>query len=70
MGKFLCTSQDSVFCLIVLLLADSNRAGMDKVYYYSRMTKQCIKETIYGFDYYKLFPDISSTSNIWNESDD
>ena len=29
-------------CLRVLLLADSNLAGMDKVYYYSRMTKQCV----------------------------
>ena len=28
-------------CLRVLRLADSNLAGMDKVYYYSRITKQC-----------------------------
>ena len=29
-------------CLRVHCLADSNLAGMEKVYYYSRMTKQCI----------------------------
>ena len=31
-------------CLRVLCLADSNRAGMDTVYYYSRVTKQCIEK--------------------------
>ena len=31
-------------CLRVIRLEDSNLAGMDKVYYYSRMTKQCIRE--------------------------
>ena len=30
-------------CLRVLCLADSHLAGMKKVYYYSRMTKQCIE---------------------------
>ena len=33
-------------CLRFLCLADSNLAGMDKVYYYLRMTKQCIKKKI------------------------
>ena len=33
-------------CLRVLRLADSNLSGMDKVYYYSRMTKQCIEKKI------------------------
>ena len=31
-------------CLRVLSLADSNLAGMEKVDYYSRMTKQCIEK--------------------------
>ena len=31
-------------CLRVLRLADSNISGMEKVYYYSRMTKQCTKK--------------------------
>ena len=31
-------------CLRVLRLADSNRSGMYKVYYYPRMTKQCIEK--------------------------
>ena len=43
---------------------------MDKVYYYSRMTKQCIEKKIYDIDYQILFPDISLPANIWNESDD
>ena len=34
------------------------------------MTKQCIEKTIPGIDYQRLFPDISSPANIWNESDD
>ena len=38
-------------CLTVLRLADSNLAGMDKFYYYSRMTKHCIEKTIYDIDY-------------------
>ena len=43
---------------------------MEKIYYYLIMTKQCIQKTIYDIDYQKLFPDISSPDNIWNESDD
>ena len=43
---------------------------MGKVYYYSRMTKQCIYKTISYIYYQKLFSDINSTSNIWNMSDD
>ena len=31
-------------CLRVLCLADINIAGMEKVYYYLRMTKQCIEK--------------------------
>ena len=46
-------------CLIVLRLADINLAGMDKVYYYSRMTKQCIEKTKLDLDYQKTFPEIS-----------
>ena len=43
---------------------------MDKVYYYLRITYQCIEKKISGIDYQKLLPDISSPANIWNESDD
>ena len=53
-----------------ICLADSNHAGMDKVYYYLIMTKQCIEKLISDIDYQILFPDISSPANIWNESDD
>ena len=43
-------------CLIVLRLADSNPEGMEKVYYYSRMTKQCIekKNQILTIRYFSL----------------
>ena len=53
-------------CTIFICLEDSNRAGMDKVYYYSRMTKQYIDKTIYDIDYTKRFRYIFSPSNIWN----
>ena len=57
-------------CVRVLRLADINLAGMNKVYHYLRMTKQCIVKIISDIDYQRLFPDISSPSNIWNELDD
>ena len=57
-------------CIRVLCLSDINHAGMVKVYYYSRMTKQCIEKTISYIDYQKLFPGILSPANIWNESDE
>ena len=46
-------------CIRVIRLADSNITGMDKVYYYSRMTKRCIEKKISDIDYQRLFPDIS-----------
>ena len=57
-------------CIRVICLADSNLAGMDKFYYYLIMTKQFIEKTISDIDYQKLFPDISSPANIWNDSDE
>ena len=56
-------------CLSVICLTDSNNSGMEKFYYYSRITKQCIEKTISDIDYKKLFPDILSQTNIWNDSD-
>ena len=56
--------------LRVLRLADSNLAGMDKVYYYSIMTKQCIEKTKLDLDYQRVFPEVSSCANIWITSDD
>ena len=56
-------------CLRVLHLADSNHAGTEKVYYYLRITKQCIEKKI-DIDYQELFPEISSSWNVWNKSDD
>ena len=57
-------------CFRVLHLEDGNLAGIEKVYYYSITTKQCIKKTKSDIDYKKSFPDISSPANIWNMSDD
>ena len=57
-------------CLIVLFLADINRAGMENIYYYSRTTKKCIEETISDIYYHRLFPEIFSPANMWNKSDD
>ena len=55
--------------LRVLRLADSNCAGMEKVYYYLRMTKQCIEKKTSDIDHQKPFPDMLSPANTWNESD-
>ena len=57
-------------CLRVLCLVDSNRAGMDKFYYYSIMTRKFIDNTISDIDYHKLFPDLSSPTNAWNKLDE
>ena len=57
-------------CLRVLRLADSNLAGMDKVYYYSRMTKKCIEKKKLDLDYQRVFLETSSYANIWITSDD
>ena len=57
-------------CLRVLRLADSNISGMEKVYYYLKMTKQCIEKLIYDIEYQKLFSDVFPPANIWSKSDD
>ena len=57
-------------CLRVLRQAYSNLAVMDKVYYYYRMTKQCIEKTKSDLDYQRVLPDVSSLANIRNTSDD
>ena len=49
-------------CLRTLRLADSNRAGMDKVFYYSRMTKISIIKTSNDLDTKELFPISNSSS--------
>ena len=43
-------------CLRNLFLADSNKAGTDKVFYYSRMTKISIIKSSTDFDNKELFP--------------
>ena len=43
---------------------------MDRVYYYSRITKQCIEKKKSDIDYQRVFPKVSSLANIWNTSDD
>ena len=53
-----------------VILADSNLAGMEKLYYYSIITKQSIVKTKLDLDCQRVFPEISSYANIWNTSDD
>ena len=43
-------------CLLVLFLADSNKAGMHKVLYYARMTKVSIIKPSSDLDKKELFP--------------
>ena len=54
----------------VIHLVDSNHSVLDKFYYSLRTTKQCIEKKISDIYYKGLFPDIKSTVNIWNMSDD
>ena len=57
-------------CIRVLHLEDIIYTVIENNYYYSRMTKQCIEKQISDIYYKKLIPDINSTANIWNMSDD
>ena len=57
-------------CLRTLRLADSNKAGMDKVFYYSRMTKIYIIKSSNDLDNKELFLIYNSSSQtIWKSSD-
>ena len=44
--------------LRVLRLADSNLSGMEKVYYYSRMTKQYIEKKKLDLDSQRVFSEV------------
>ena len=57
-------------CLWVFLLADSNKAMMDKVFYYSRMTKISIIKSSYDLDNNEVLS-ISKSSylKVWSSSD-
>ena len=56
-------------CLRVLCLADSNKAGMDNVLYYARMTKISTIKSSSDLDNKDLFP-VSSSSyfKVWISS--
>ena len=57
-------------CLRTLRLADSNKAGMDKVFYYSIMKKISIIKSSNDLDNKELFPiSNSSSQTIWKSSD-
>ena len=57
-------------CLCNLQLAGSNKEGIDKVFYYSRMTKISIIKSSNDIDNKELFPISSSSSQtIWKSSD-
>ena len=50
-------------CLWVLRLADINKSGMEKVFYYSRMTKISIIKSSSDLDNEELLP-VSSSSSL------
>ena len=57
-------------CLCNLRLADSNKSGMCKVFYYSRMTKLSIIKSSTDIDNKEVFPvSGSSYQKVWNSSD-
>ena len=57
-------------CLCTLRLSDRKKSGMDKVFYYSRMTKMSIIKSSTDLDNKELFPvSISSSQNLWILSD-
>ena len=57
-------------CLRTLCLADSNKAGMNKVFYYSRMTKISIIKSSTDIGDKELFPvSGSSSQKVWISSD-
>ena len=56
-------------CLRTICLVDSNKAGMDKVFYYSRMKKISIIKSSTDIDNKELFPVSSSSSHkVWISS--
>ena len=56
--------------LCTLQLSDSNKSGMDKVFYYSRITKISIIKSSTDLDNKGLFPIFGSSSQkVWNLSD-
>ena len=57
-------------CLCTLRIADSNKAGMDKVFYFSRMTKISIIKSSTDLDNKELFSISNySSQNVWKSSD-
>ena len=57
-------------CLRTLRLADNNKAGMYKVFYYSRMTKISIIKSSTDLDNKEIFPiSGSSSQKVWKSSD-
>ena len=61
MGKDLCSIKNTFPCLRVLRLADSNKAEMYKVFYYSIMTKISIIKSSSVLDNKEVFS-VSSSS--------
>ena len=69
MVEDLCFIENKFPCLRVLFLEDINKAGMDKVFYYSRMTKISIINSSSNLDNKELFPlSGSSSQKVWISS--
>ena len=57
-------------CFRVLHLVDSNKAGMDKVFYYTIMTKISIIKSSSDIDNKEILPvSRSSSTKVWSSSD-
>ena len=70
MGEDLCSTENIFPCICTLRLADKNKAGMDKVFYYPRMTKISIMKSSTDLDNKELFPvSVSSSQKVWISSD-
>ena len=66
MVEDLCYTENNFPCLRTLRLADSNKAGMYKVFYYSIMTKISIIKSSTDLDNKELFPvSVSSSQKVW-----
>ena len=53
-------------CIWVIHISDSNKSGMDKLFYYVRMTKISIIKSLSDLDNKELLPvSISSSFKVW-----
>ena len=70
MGEDLCSIEITFPCIFTLRLADSNKSGMDKEFYYSTMKNISIIKSSTDLDNKELFPiSCSPSQKVWKSSD-